>query len=501
MTVKRTPRTGLVVWVVGLLLLVHLPNTVAAQGGGAAAEEWPAMIRAFVDERAQQGLFSGTVAVGRHGVPLFVGAWGLADAATGRAMTPETPVNLGSMNKMFTGLALAQLVAKGRLVFSDTVGEFLPGYPNATVRREVTLHQLLTHTAGIPSYWNAAYEASRDTLRSLAGFAATFNREPLLFAPGTSWQYSNGGPVIAGRVLEAVTGASYFDHVRQHLYAPAGMTHTDHYLTVDTVANVAVGYGAIVDGTPRDPNTAELGLMGSSAGGGYSTVLDLVRFAGALSSGALLPPEALATVWSPPKTGAEHDRYGYLWGNGTKAGQRWVGHNGGGPGISADFRYFPESGYVVVVLSNLSEAAMPVSAWIVNLVAGGIGAADRRASADSTAVREAALDYIEGWFTGDAPRMTRALHPELVKRRVASDRLEDMTRDRLTRMAAMMAGGTVPPGLADGVRILDMTESSAIVRLDAPGWIDWLVLARIGEGWRIVQVHWEGKADHSGRGR
>ncbi len=392
MTIKNTKPTA---WAVGLLLLAHLPSPSAAQGGpppqlredaraspgattesdppstavGSSVEEWPAMVRAFVDERARRGQFSGTVAVGRHGVLVFVGAWGLADAATGRAMTPETPVNLGSMNKMFTGLALAQLAAKGRLAFGDTVGRFLPDYPNATVRREVSVHQLLTHTAGIPSYWNAAYEAGRDTLHSLAGFAATFNREPLLFAPGTSWQYSNGGPVVAGQILEAVTGTSYYDYVQEHLYAPAGMTHTGHFLAGDTVANVAVGYGAIIDGTPRAPNTGELGLMGSSAGGGYSTVLDLVRFAGALSSGALLPPQVLATVWSPPRAGAEHARYGYLWGSGTVSGQRWVGHNGGGPGISADFRYFPESGNVVVVLGNLSNAAMPVSEWIARLVA------------------------------------------------------------------------------------------------------------------------------------
>lgn len=339
-------------------------------------EEWPEQIRAFVEDRVRQGTFSGAVAVGRHGSPLFAQAWGLANAETGRPVTVDTPLNLGSMNKMFTGLALGQLEAAGRVSFFDNVGQYLPDYPNETVRSEATLHQLLTHTSGIPSYWNAAYDAGRDTLVTLEGIASTFATEPLTFAPGSDWAYSNGGPVVAGRILEEVTGQDYYTYMRANVYEPAGMTHTDHFRNPDPADRTAVGYGAIRDGRPVEPNTTVLGTIGSPAGGGYASVMDLIRFAGALDEGRLLAREQLERVWSPTRLGAENSRYGYLWGSGSAAGHRWVGHNGGAPGVSADFRYFPDSGYVVVVLSNVSEGAMPVSNWIVELVSNGIEAAD-----------------------------------------------------------------------------------------------------------------------------
>jgi CubicO group peptidase (beta-lactamase class C family) len=343
-------------------------------GPAPSPEDWPDLIRDFVDARAERGEFSGAVAVGRYGEPLFAEAWGWADAENGRRVTPDTPINLGSMNKMFTGLALAQLRARGLVDFQAPVGDYLPDYPNETIRTESNLHQLLTHTSGIPSYWNAAYQAGRDTLDTVEEIASTFVREPLSFEPGAMWEYSNGGPVVAGMILEAVTGTSYYDYVREHVYGPAGMSRTDHYRKTDAASGIAIGYGSIVDGTPREPNTAGMGIIGSPAGGGYSTVMDLIRFAAALDDGALLPREALEGVWSPPRDGAEEQGYGYLWGSGVESGQRWVGHNGGGPGVSADFRYFPDSGYVVVVLSNVSRGAMPVSQWLADLVARSLNA-------------------------------------------------------------------------------------------------------------------------------
>ena len=335
-----------------------------------APSEWPSAIQAMLDEREQRDEFSGAVVVARNGTPIHVGTWGWADHAQGRRLRPDTPINVGSMNKMFTGLAVAQLVAEGRLQYDAPVGRYLPDYPNRRVREEVTLHHLLTHTSGVPSYWNAAFAAARDTLDTLAEIAATFRDEPLSFPPGTAWEYSNGGPVILGLIIERVTGMSYYDYVDEHIYAPAGMTHTAHYLATDD-AGMAVGYQQLRSGIPAGPNTGMMGLRGSPAGGGYSTVLDLMRFAAALSDGRLLAPERLEELWSPPRTGSEEDRYGYLWGSATVNGQRHVGHNGGAPGVSADFRYFPESGLMLAVLSNLSGAAMPVSEWLTQLVTSG----------------------------------------------------------------------------------------------------------------------------------
>lgn len=343
-----------------------------AAPGAVASKDVAKTIEAFVKAETEAGRFSGTVLVAKDGKPIVSMATGLADREAGRPNTVDAPINLGSMNKMFTSVAVAQLVAAGKIAWTDKVGKFLPHYPNQRVRDEVTIDQLMSHTSGIPGYWNAAYAAKRDEITTLQGFADTFAREPLEFAPGTDYRYSNGGPVVLGLIVEAVSGESYYDYVRKHIYGPAGMKHSDHYLKTDTQSGIAVGYERRGPGGTPEPNTATLGMRGSSAGGGYSTGEDLLRFAAALENGTLLPKPALEELWRQ-----RHDRdpssgfgYGFLWGSGAENGKRWVGHNGGAPGISADFRYFPEERLVVVVLANQGRAAMGVSNWIVEMMTG-----------------------------------------------------------------------------------------------------------------------------------
>jgi CubicO group peptidase (beta-lactamase class C family) len=254
------------------------------------------------------------------------------------------------------------------LAWQDTVGRHLPDFPNATIRDQVTIHQLLTHTSGVPSYWNDAYSERKEEIRTLSALLETFVHEPLDFAPDTGYRYSNGGPVILGLILEKITGESYYDYIRKHIYRPAGMTHTDHYTKDDAASGRAVGYGSPRPGAPLEANTPWLGRIGSPAGGGYAAAADLLRFARALDSGVLLPREQLEGLWHPERQGSEEEGYGYLWGVGETNGHRWVGHNGGAPGVSADFRHYPDSGFTVIVLANQSRAAQGVSGWIHQLI-------------------------------------------------------------------------------------------------------------------------------------
>ena len=346
-----------------------LPPLVAPVG----IEQLPAAIEAHLDQAVAAGRFSGAVLVARGDQIVFARAYGLADRASGRANTLDTPINLGSMNKMFTAVAIGQLVAAGKLDWQDTVGEHLPDYPNAAVRDAVTIHQLLTHTSGVGSYWNDAYESRKGEIDSQAKFAATFAAEPLFFEPGTGSRYSNGGPVILGLVIEKLSGMDYYEYVRKHIYAPAGMTRAAHYLSNDTEAGYAVGYERLPDGRLRD-NAGFLGLRGSAAGGGYASANDLLAFARALRAGKLLSRDQLELLWTPLGTPGEGMGYGYLFGVGRDNGLRWVGHNGGAPGISADFRYYPDEDLTVVVLANYDSAAIRVSGWVNALVSGSIAA-------------------------------------------------------------------------------------------------------------------------------
>jgi CubicO group peptidase (beta-lactamase class C family) len=342
--------------------LMPLPPEVSA----VSPDELSAAIAERVTAESEAGRFSGSVLVARGDAVIHAQAVGMADRKAARPVTLDTPINLGSMNKMFTAIAIAQLQAAGKLDWQDTVGKHLPDFPSPAIRDQVTIHQLLTHTSGVGSYWNEAYAARKNEIDSQQGFLSTFVDQPLLFAPGTGMEYSNGGPVILGLIIEKLAGMSYYDYVRQHIYHPAGMAHAGHFRSDDTEAGFAVGYLPDGQGGWQD-NFHDLGLRGSAAGGGYASARDLRAFSRALSQERLLSKDQLETLWKP-QTKAGPVGYGYLFAVGNSAGHRWVGHNGGAPGIAAEFLHYPEDGLVVVVLANQDNAAMAMREWIQALV-------------------------------------------------------------------------------------------------------------------------------------
>ncbi len=344
-----------------------LPRQVAAVPMAAL----PAAIDAHVRAEHQAGRFSGAVLVARGDALIHAQAVGMADRASGRPNTLDTPINLGSINKMFTAIAIAQLQAAGKLDWQDTVGKHLPDFPNPAVRDQVTIHQLLTHTSGVGSYWNAAYAAARHRIATQQQFLDTFVDQPLRFKPGQGVEYSNGGPVILGLIIEALSGLSYDDYVRRHLYEPAGMTHSGHFRRDDAGAGFAVGY-IPADGQRWLDNQQDLGLRGSAAGGGYASARDLHRFSRALSDQRLLPRSQLETLWTP-RTQHGPIGYGYLFSIGQTARRRWVGHDGGAPGISSEFMHHPDDGLVIIVLANQDRAATPMREWLHALLAASLG--------------------------------------------------------------------------------------------------------------------------------
>lgn len=339
-----------------------LPPQVAA----VAPDQLPAAIGARVKAEFEAGRFSGAVLVARGDEIIHAQAIGLADRSTGRPITLDTPINLGSINKMFTGIAIAQLQAEGKLDWQDTVGKHLPDFPNAAIRDRVTIHQLLTHTSGVGSYWNAKHESRLAELDTQGEFLDLFVDDPLRFEPGEGLEYSNGGPVILGLIIEAVSGVDYYTYIREHVYAPAGMTHAEHYRRDDGQAGFARGYLPGEDGAWQD-NTAQLSLRGSAAGGGYASINDLLAFSKALADGRLLPRSQLETLWTVQvETGPVG--YGYLTSIGNSGGRRWIGHDGGAPGIAAEFLYYPDERLSIIVLANQDNAARPLREWLHALV-------------------------------------------------------------------------------------------------------------------------------------
>jgi CubicO group peptidase (beta-lactamase class C family) len=310
---------------------------------------------------------SGVVLVAKNGVPIASKAAGIANKATNAPINLNTKFNLGSMNKMFTAVAIAQLAQAGKLSFTDTVGKHLPDYPNKEVADKVTIHQLLTHTSGMGMYFGEKFAAQREKLLTVAAHLPLFAADPLAFPPGEKFQYSNAGYMLLGAIIEKVSGQDYYTYVREHIYKPAGMNDTGFYEPGKDIPNLAIGYTKMSpDGKPAEEVRDNEGIRevkGGPAGGGFSTAPDLVKFQQALFSYKLLDKAHTEIVTTGKVDGPRGmGKYGYGFGDNDLGGKHSVGHNGGFPGIAANFEMYPESGYTAVELMNTDPPSlMPIA--------------------------------------------------------------------------------------------------------------------------------------------
>jgi D-alanyl-D-alanine carboxypeptidase len=283
-------------------------------------------LKARVEELATADAFSGAVLLAKGDQVLLREAYGLASRETRTPNRPETRFNLGSINKAFTRLAVEQLAAAGKLSLGDTLDRYVPEYPVEKGRR-ITLQHLIEHKGGTGDVFGPKYDArDRTKLKELRDWLPLIADEPLHFDPGTREEYSNAGYVLLGLVIEKVSGRPYYDYVRENVFAPAGMKDTDSYVVASGVKDLATGYTRRAG--PLQDNRSSLPWRGSSAGGGYSTVDDLLRFAQALRAGRL--------------------------GGGGRA--QALGVAGGAAGINAALAIVGD--YTLVVLANLDPPAV-----------------------------------------------------------------------------------------------------------------------------------------------
>jgi len=330
---------------------------------------------AYLEQAAAEDTFSGAALIAKDGLPIFEKAYGLANKGSNTPNNVDTKFNLGSINKSFTSVAIAQLAQQGKLSFNDPIGKYLPDYPNKTVAAKVTIHQLLTHTSGMGMYFNEEFMRRRASLKTLADVLPLFVNDALAFEPGEKMQYSNAGYVVLGLIIEKLSKQNYFDYVRDHIFKRAGMVNTESYELEEKVPNLAIGYTSMgPTGRPepgsRKENTAHMTGRGNSAGGGYSTLGDMLKFGRALIGHKLLDQQYTDIVLSNQMSpGQPPSGYGFfsMEVNGTRA----IGNNGGGPGTNATFTVYPELGYTVVVMSNYDPpSASKVTNKIRDLLTG-----------------------------------------------------------------------------------------------------------------------------------
>lgn len=298
---------------------------------------------------AAQDRLSGAMLIAHKGRIIYSRTWGFADRTSKTPITLDTKFRLGSDNKMFTAVAVLQLVAAGKIALDGKVGDYLPNYPNREIAQKATVRMLLNHSGGTGDFFGPVFEKNRLNLKHNEDYIAMFGGQTPAFEPGAKERYSNFGFVILGSIVQHVSGEDYYDYVRRHIFQPAGMTNSGSLPESESVPGRATGYtwkdGAWI------PNADTLPYRGMAAGGGYSSAHDLLKFAQALENNQLLPA-ALKEQATHFQTKGKWYGFGFAI-NGESGPEHWYGHGGSAPGMNADLRVFPESGTVIVTLANV----------------------------------------------------------------------------------------------------------------------------------------------------
>jgi CubicO group peptidase (beta-lactamase class C family) len=318
-------------------------------------------IGAYLKRMGDADIFSGAIVIARDGKPVFAQAYGYADREKKIPNTLDTPFLMGSMTKLFTGLAIGQLVEQGKLSYDDPLAKFLPDFPDPESAKKIQIKHLLSHTSGLgsaPSLFNPDLIDRQTTVKATVD---ALERKPPASEPGTKYLYSNTGFVLLGRIIETVTGQDYYDYMQKNVFAPAGATSASFpLLPKNGVAAVPMAY-------PYEPAwdsdnfrlyaQSQLGTQtrrGSSAGGSVVSALDLIKLSSAMRAGRIVKPETFRLHSSPkPELGATNYGYGFI--AGPYYGRPFVGHNGRALGQCTEFGELRDTPYTIVVLSNLKQ--------------------------------------------------------------------------------------------------------------------------------------------------
>lgn len=334
------------------ILSVFFSMSIGRNAVGASGEEIGQTLERYMEKAAANG-YAGSVLVARGDSVILAQGYGWADRENKVRQTAETVFSIGSITKQFTGAAVLKLETQGKLKVTDLMSAYFDGVP--TDKAEITLHQLLTHTAGFTDALGDDYEpiGRQEFIKRALG-------SKLLFKPGARYEYSNVGFSLLGIIVELVSGMNYEDFLRETLFGPAGMTRTGYLRPGFAKSELAVGYrdgerwGTALD-RPWRPEGPGWNLRAN--GGILSTVGDMHRWYLALKKNIVLPEAAKAKYFAPHikevPDGATY--YGYGWvTEKTDTGTTWIWHNGGNGIYNAFMGFEPETGLVIVVSSNIA---------------------------------------------------------------------------------------------------------------------------------------------------
>jgi CubicO group peptidase (beta-lactamase class C family) len=413
------------------LLIAVVMSAVAGR-----AQDKAAAIDALLNAYHDAVMFNGTALVSQNGKVIFSKGFGLADFEWKIPNTPDTKFRIGSITKQFTSAAVMQLVEEGKLSLDTTLSSALPYYRKDTGSK-ITVHHLLSHTSGIPSYTSLP-NFMRDVSRNpyvVREFVEKYCSGDLEFEPGAKFLYNNSGYFLLGAIIEQVTGKPYGQVLRERIFDPLGMRGSGYDLSQPILLKRARGYEQGLAGV-RNSEYLDM-LLPYAAGSLYSTVEDLYVWDQALYGSRIVSAASKDRIFTPVL-----ENYGYGWGmtkrpiGPEKAERLTIGHGGGINGFNTNILRVPEDRHLVVLLNNTGGTNLgAMTEGILDILYGRSPAPPRRPvsvllyeTLNKSGIVAAVAQYREMKQTGSRPdlglmQMTR-LATELLNQKRMSEAIE-----------------------------------------------------------------------------
>ncbi|MBY0502815.1 MAG: serine hydrolase [Bryobacteraceae bacterium] len=331
----------------------------------------------------KNGQFMGVVLVAKDGKVLYQQAFGQAVAEWEVPHTLDSKFRIGSITKQFTAVAILRLAEQSKISLQDPVKKYYPAAPAAW--DGITVHHLLNHTSGIPSYTNQPGFLDKSALTAApAEILKPILALPLEFAPGQEFKYDNSGYLLLGLIIESLTGAKYADHLRTTIFEPLGMKDTGYDVSATMLKHRSAGYvraGAELRNAPYTDMQWPF-----AAGGLYSTAADLLKWDQALNTDRLLSAASKEKMYQPGLSS-----YGYGWFT-RKIGTHPVADHGGGiQGFNTHITRVLDERVVTIVLANLNTPA--ASALSLELARAAVGLPAKEAFEEISVSVDKLKDY------------------------------------------------------------------------------------------------------------
>jgi CubicO group peptidase (beta-lactamase class C family) len=341
--------------------VVRVPAPVSV-AQASAVDSARARMREWV---AKDNLAGASVAVGIDGQIVWAEGFGWADVEQQVPVTALTRFRIGSVSKPLTSVAVGLLYERGKIDLDAPVQKYVPSFPKK--RWPISTRQVMGHVAGIRHYRGDEFLSSKHYDNVLDGLEI-FERDSLLFRPGTNYSYSTYGWNLVSAVVESAAGEPFLEFMRREVFAPLGLRHTVPEYMVSIIPDRVRYYEHDKDG--RLVNAPYVDNSYKWAGGGFlSTPSDLVRFGFGMLDGKVLQRKTIDVLWTPlTLESGKSTGYGLGWGADTVDGRRVIGHSGGSVGGTTQFLIFPDERMVVAVTTNLSDAKVgPIANEVAKL--------------------------------------------------------------------------------------------------------------------------------------